>query len=214
MSVVELHRQLSSTPTRRLKHGHKRHQKDEKSTSRAEHKFNIDKLPGVQKIVLGEKTQHFMGLVVGEDVTSENPWKHVKRELIEDSMTFNEESEFLDIRLDILTYPKPDILMGYAPRDNDDTEEFYIVLDENAERQIVKVNAKKKKAQEELLSKAIVKFSKQWVTLGSEAEISEYTEKCNRSLYEVEIEADYPVMSSKVRCEIPRMCAVNFAILR
>lgn len=51
--------------------------------------------------------------MVGEDVTSESPWKYVKKELVQDNLELHEESsEFLPLRGLILAYPRPELLIG------------------------------------------------------------------------------------------------------
>lgn len=183
----------------------KRKGKD-KATRRRRHKhgrkesyvnFNFD-IPGVSRLVLSEKTQKDMTCLVGEDVTSEKPWKFIKKEMIEDHMEMNENSEFLSIRLDIITYPRQEILIGYAPDETREYDEFYIVLAENAEDKIKDVIEKIREEQEMKLARAIHKKVRRWRGFGSEKEIEEYTDRTNRALIEVEVETAYPIMSPKV----------------
>lgn len=178
-----------------VKTGRRRRHRHEKKENYAN--FNFD-MPGVLRIVLGEKTQKDIGCLVGEDVTSEKPWKFIKKEMFEDHIEMNEESEFLTIRLDLITYPRQDILIGYAPDETREYDEFYVVLAETAEEKIKEVIQKIKEEQEAKLSRAINKKIRRWKGFGSEAEIEEYTEKSNRPLIEVEMEAAYPIMSPKV----------------
>ncbi|KAI4459749.1 dynein intermediate chain [Holotrichia oblita] len=178
-----------------LKSGRRRRHRHEKRESYLN--FNFD-MPGVLRIILSEKTQKDMGCLVGEDVTSEKPWKFIKKEMFEDHMEMNEASEFLSIRLDLITYPKLEILIGYAPDETRDYDEFYVVLAETAEEKIKEVIQKIREEQEHKLARAINKKVRRWRTLGSEAEIEEYTEKSNRPLIEVEMEAAYPIMSPKI----------------
>lgn len=51
--------------------------------------------------------------VAGNEVTAENPWKYVTREVILDNIELHEESsEFLPIRNEIMEFPGKDILIG------------------------------------------------------------------------------------------------------
>ncbi|GJQ72755.1 hypothetical protein Trydic_g1408 [Trypoxylus dichotomus] len=110
----------------------------------------------------------------------------------------HDDSEFLALRLDIITYPRKEILIGYIPDEGRDYDEFYVVLTETAEENIKDVIQKIREEQERKLARAINKKVHRWKSFGSEIEIDECIEKSNRPLMEVEMEAAYPIMSPKV----------------
>ncbi|CAH1962918.1 unnamed protein product [Acanthoscelides obtectus] len=152
---------------------------------------------GVRKIILSELAQKIIGCVAGENVTSENPWMMVRKELIQDNIELHEESsEFLSIRKEILEYPKPELLIGYIPDDSVDYEEFYICVTEDALATVNDIISKIKAEQEARLYNTINKKIKRWETQGSELEVDEEIVKNSRPLIEVEVESEYPIFSS------------------
>ncbi|GJQ72753.1 hypothetical protein Trydic_g1407 [Trypoxylus dichotomus] len=185
---------LRRTRSRRSGKIRRRRQRHEKKESLS---FDFN-MPGVSRLTLSEKTQKDMGCLVGEDVTSEKPWKFIRKEIFEDHMEMYENSEFLAIRLDLITYPRQEILIGYAPDETREYDEFYIVLAEAAEDKIKEIIEKIRLEHEARLARAIHKRVRFWRTLGSEREINEYTEQSNRPLLEVEMETAYPIISPRI----------------
>ncbi|VEN44432.1 unnamed protein product [Callosobruchus maculatus] len=172
------------TPRRRRKKKKQRHR-------------DIMSVEGVRKIILSELAQKIIGCVAGENVTSENPWMMVRKELIQDNIELHEESsEFLPIRNEILAYPRPELLIGYIPDDRYDYDEFYICVTEQALATVNDIISKIKAEQEGRLYNAINKKIKMWVSQGSEVEVDEEIVKNSRALIEVEVESEYPIFSA------------------
>ncbi|KAF7283490.1 hypothetical protein GWI33_000388 [Rhynchophorus ferrugineus] len=147
----ELDSKLTS-PKRRKKRKKKKHKEI----------FNI---PGVRKIVMSELTQKIIECVVGEDVTSENPWKYVRKELVQDNLELHEESsEFLPIRREILAYPRPELLVGYIADETKDTEDefFYICVTEEATDIVNGIIEKLRQEQEDRLYYQLYKDIHPW----------------------------------------------------
>ncbi|XP_071055274.1 dynein axonemal intermediate chain 3-like [Onthophagus taurus] len=181
-------------------HHHRRRPREETLESLKRFKFDM---PGVHRVVLSEKTQADIGMLVGEDVTSELPWKIIQKEVIADHIELIEDSEFMEFRLEVIPYESPEVLMGYIPDEIREYDEFYLVLSKNAQEIITNVITKIKAFQEAKLTRALEVVPKGfWPSFGSEDEIAEYTETPNRNLYEVEVETTYPIISRKVKFRI------------
>ncbi|KAJ8909870.1 hypothetical protein NQ315_013504 [Exocentrus adspersus] len=74
---------------------------------------DVFSIPGVVKIVLSELAQKIIGCVAGVDVTTENPWTLVEKEAVLDNLELHEESsEFLPIRKELISFPRPKLLIG------------------------------------------------------------------------------------------------------
>ncbi|XP_023311099.1 LOW QUALITY PROTEIN: WD repeat-containing protein 63 [Anoplophora glabripennis] len=162
-------------------------------------------IQGVVKVVLSELAQKIIGCVVGVDVTTENPWTYVDKELVQDNLELHEESsEFLPIKKEVLAFPRPKILIGYVPDESRDYDEFYICVTEKATDEVTAIIEKMRKEQEERLNNAINKTVKQWVTQGCEGEVEEAIMKNNRPLIEVEVETRYPIFPDKAQFKLVR----------
>lgn len=160
-------------------------------------------IPGVYRIVLSELAQKFIGCVAGEQVTSENPWTYVKKDLLLDNLDLHEESsEFLPIKKEILEFPAPNLLIGYIPDETKDYDEFYICITQEAMDKANEIIQKIKTEQEERLINTINKNIRKWVSLGTDAEVDEAIVRNNRPLIEVEVESAYPIFSAKAEFTI------------
>lgn len=185
----------------------KKKSKRSKSKHRKKHKEkawkpNFD-IPGVVKLVISPVTQSRIGLMVGEEVTSENPWKYIAKEVFEDDLELREDnSEFFPIKTEILEYQTQQILVGYIPDESREYDEFYICVTQAATDAVLEIIDRMKQEQEERLKNTIEKCTKFWQTCGSEEEVNNEIIKNNRALYEVEIESKYPIISSKVHFKI------------
>ncbi|XP_050310085.1 dynein axonemal intermediate chain 3 [Anthonomus grandis grandis] len=167
---------------------------------RKKKKRNLFDIPGVRKIVLSELTQKIIECVVGENVTSESPWKYVKKELVQDNLELHEESsEFLPLRAEILAYPRNTILIGYiADETQDKDDEFYICVTEEATNVVSQIIEKLRQEQEDRLYYQLYKDIHPWQSMGTEEEVDEAIVKNNRPLIEVEVESQYPIFPEKV----------------
>lgn len=151
-------------------------------------------IPGVEKIVLEFATQKALKLIVGDDVTSENPWKYITKEALEDNLDFYQlSSDFLSVKDDILKYPRKELLLGYVPNETAEIDEFYICLTVKAEEFINTFIDRTQKQREDRLNNSIFKIVKRWRSFGSDAEVDLLTLKNTRPLFEIELESPYPV---------------------
>ncbi|KAK9874958.1 hypothetical protein WA026_005773 [Henosepilachna vigintioctopunctata] len=185
------------SPKSKEKHA-KSKEKEKKKRRRKE--IEIGRIPGVRKIALSELSQKIINCEVGKHVTSEKPWIYVKKELIDDNLELHEESsEFLPIRNEILAYPRREILIGFIPEEAGETDEFYICVTEASADAVQYLIAEQQAKQEARLQNTINKEIKQWLPLGCEAEVNETIPRKNRSLLEVEIESNYPILPFKIQ---------------
>ncbi|XP_066245978.1 dynein axonemal intermediate chain 3 [Euwallacea similis] len=167
---------------------------------------NLLDIPGVKRIVLSELTQKIVECAVGKNITSESPWRYVKKKLIQDNLElYGDSSDFGPLREEILSYPKPEILIGYiADETQNKDDEFYLCVTEEATDNVQKIIEKLRLEQEERLHSQLYKDIHQWQSMGSEAEVNESIAKNNRPLLEVEVETRYPIFSGKVQFRLLR----------
>lgn len=159
-------------------------------------------IEGVDNVILSGITQKVLGCVVGENITSENPWIYVKKEAIEDNLELHEQSsEFLPIKDLIKSYPEHEILIGCDRSANltDEPEDraFYICTTITAKDAIINMLESEKKEYEERLRNKVEKISNPWISLGSETEVEELNVKELRPQLHVEIVSVFPPHKNK-----------------
>ncbi|XP_077294761.1 missing minor mitochondria [Arctopsyche grandis] len=148
---------------------------------------------GVYKIILNELTQTSLGVVVGLDVTCEQPWKIVKKELLFDNIAvLGDESPFAALTSDLQANENEDILLGYIPDETNDSDDFYICLTPEARSHCEVQAIKFLKKQAKKLERAVQKVGKPWQSLGSEKEVDDTISKNSRPLIQVELKTKFP----------------------
>lgn len=175
--------------------------------SRKHKKRGIFHNPGVKKLILSIYTQKLLECEVDEDVTIENPWKLIKKDLFEeDLIRLEDESEFYIYRNELLAYPLEDILVGYINNAASKGDEFYICLTVEA-KELIEKHLDDIKAQRDLdIEKCIERYTKTWNNLGSEEDVVAEMNINNRALYEVELIARYPILiTSKVQFKLRKV---------
>lgn len=166
----------------------KRKKRDKKQRKKqAENEPNYE-IPGVFKLVLSHNTQKFMNLIVGEQVTSEKPWKYLGKDMFVDHMDMHEEeTEFSEYKHMILDYPRDKLLIGYVPDESSTNDEFYLCLTTKAEDAVAAIIDKQQKQQEAKLRNAVYKIARPWKGLGTDKDVDENIPRKNRPLMEVEV---------------------------
>ncbi|XP_022825509.1 WD repeat-containing protein 63-like [Spodoptera litura] len=150
-------------------------------------------VPGVYKVTLGDETQHQIEMAIGFQINAQYPWKMVSKAKIMENINVGVElSEFYTIREHIEDYPEEELLMGYIVDESKNIDEFYVCCTTEARDHCSQQSQKFIRRQEKKLEKAVQKKPRPWVSLGSEAEISELEVVNTRNLMELEIKAKFP----------------------
>jgi len=144
-------------------------------------------MPGIARIDLSPLTQKIVGCVIGDDVTTEYPWVHVKKEIIEDNIELHSESsEFLPMKDEIEAFPDKTMLIGYAPSLHYKGQ-FYICLSEQGRDAVLKAIQTEREEHESRVRNAVYKSARRWFDLGSSAEVDILVVKNTRPLFEIEV---------------------------
>lgn len=151
-------------------------------------------MPGIARIDLSPLTQKIVGCVIGEDVTTEYPWVHVRKEIIEDNIYLHSESsEFLPMKDEIYAYPDSKMLIGYAPSIYE-TGQFYICLSEEGRDSVHRYIKSQRAEHESRVRNAVYKSARRWIDLGSGAEVDITVVKNTRPLFEIEVRIEDGIM--------------------
>lgn len=144
-------------------------------------------MPGIARIDLSPLTQKIVGCVIGDNVTTEYPWVHVKKDIIEDNIDLHSESsDFLPVKDKIYEYPDPKILIGYAPSLYEKGQ-FYICLTEQGRDAVEQFIQTQREDHENRVRNAVYKSPGEWHDLGSGAEVDADYVKNTRPLFEIEV---------------------------
>jgi len=150
-----------------------------KSTTVEDKYINIE---GVVCLTLSVEMQRFLGCVIGEHVSSEKPWKTIKKECIQENLiSENEKSEMFAVKEPLMKFPGTDILVGYvfcAEKPN----QFYICTTEVATKHVLEMIAKNEADQERRVYNCIYRCSQEWIPLGSGKEVEDNQPKHARPL--------------------------------
>ncbi|XP_018332208.1 WD repeat-containing protein 63 [Agrilus planipennis] len=194
--------EVEEEEVKRKRHYHRR----KKRKKYVEEKYNYEEIDGVLKKSLNVASQKYLELIVGEHVTSEKPWKFITKERLEDDLELHEETtELEDIREDIVNYPGTELLIGYVPAEGTEVDEFYFCLTEAAANKVTDIIAQLQEQRAARLQNTVERIAGRWSSLGSEAEVEELMNKCNRPLIEVELETQYPIISPNVYFKLRRV---------
>ncbi|XP_025074434.1 WD repeat-containing protein 63-like [Pogonomyrmex barbatus] len=155
-------------------------------------------VPGIIRIDLSPLTQKIVGCIVGKDVTTEYPWVHVKKEVIEDNIDLHSESsDFLPVKDEIHAFPDEKILIGYAPSLSEKGQ-FYIVLTEQGRDIVEKYIKMQWEEYADRVKSTIYKILGQWYDLGSGAEIDDNIVKNTRPLFEIEVTSTADLLNAPI----------------
>lgn len=101
-------------------------------------------IPGVIKITLSPETQNFIKCVVGDQVSVENPWTSVKKELFEEHMELDSQSEFHSVKEKIQSYGEGNLLIGWIALTEQEEDWFYLVYTLEAKDKVEKIVQRRK----------------------------------------------------------------------
>lgn len=146
------------------------------------------KIPGLKKIPISENGQRVLSCNVGEEVSPEDPWIYIHKQMFyDDLMVLKEDSEFFPIKDDIDKYPEEELLIGYIPEERHKVHEFFICTTLECKNAVQAILNRKKVEQEENFRNRISRRTSVWKGYGSEKYVDELQLKRNRPLYEIEV---------------------------
>ncbi|XP_032679284.1 WD repeat-containing protein 63-like [Odontomachus brunneus] len=142
---------------------------------------------GIARIDLSPLTQKIVGCVIGENVTTEYPWVHVRKDIIEDNIDLHSESsDFLPVKDEIHAFPEDKMLIGYAPSLTEDAQ-FYICLTQESTDAVTRLIQEQRQEHEDRVRVAVFKPVGRWFDWGSGAEVDAEVVKNTRPLFEIEV---------------------------
>ncbi|KAL0122712.1 hypothetical protein PUN28_007420 [Cardiocondyla obscurior] len=156
------------------------------------------RIPGLVRLNLSPLTQKIVGCIIGEDVTTEYPWVHVRKEIIEDNIDLHSESsDFLPVKNEIHAFPTEKIFIGYAPSVSEEGQ-FYIVGTEEGRDTVVKHIQEQREEHENRVRNAIYRLPNQWLDLGSGTEVDANIVQNTRPLFEIEVLSTADLLNASI----------------
>ncbi|CAD1477493.1 unnamed protein product, partial [Heterotrigona itama] len=159
-------------------------------------------VPGIARINLSPLTQKVIGCVIGENVSTEYPWVHVRKEIIEDNIDLHEDSsDFLPIKNEIQKFPNSKIPIGYVPSLTEEGQ-FYVCLTEEGRDAVVEEIRKQREEHENRVRTAVYKPAlAKWREFNSGAEIEANVVKKSRPLLEIEVTGTVDALDAPLRLQ-------------
>ncbi|XP_017476274.1 PREDICTED: WD repeat-containing protein 63, partial [Rhagoletis zephyria] len=159
---------------------------------------NLLTLSSCHQIMLKEKGQRRLQLLIGLNVTQEFPWKQVKYKNFLDQLEDIEDGEFLSAALQGFNL-EDHLLFGYAPiltENLDDVPEgdpFIVFLNPADAKTALSIIRNMELYERWVVNKRLLKKPRRWVSLGSENELKMTIEQQHATPLEVEVQSVYPL---------------------
>ncbi|XP_069705635.1 dynein axonemal intermediate chain 3-like [Periplaneta americana] len=150
---------------------------------------------GLITLTISPQTQKEIGCVIGEQVTTENPWIEVGKELILQNLdVYDTMSDFISVKKEINALTLEDLMIGYESA-NDNPNQFSVCVTVPANSYIRNFLDSTKAERQTRVQEAQVRSCRKWVSLGSEKEIEDFQPKYTRPLYEVEAQTTVELLA-------------------
>lgn len=146
------------------------------------------------QISLDLEQQKGLELEIGVNVSYENPWKIVRKQLLLDHLRVDETSkqEIKDFSSKLAELDDDDfVLVGYAlplSADIDDSDAFIFYVDPESSKESLNLIQRLEAFERQNMNQTIYKYPRPWKSLGSEKEVDLQVEKKHRPRIEVEIQ--------------------------
>ncbi|XP_053948079.1 dynein axonemal intermediate chain 3 [Anastrepha ludens] len=170
-----------------------------------EHRYDIAEawrslfaLPSCTQIILKEKVQRHLQLLIGLNVTQEFPWKQIKYKNLIDQLDDIEDGDFINATLQGSNL-EDHLLFGYAPiltENQDDVPEgdpFIVFLSPADAKVALSIIRNMELYERWAVNKRLLKKPRRWVSLGSENEVNLTIEQQHAARLEVEVQSVYPL---------------------
>ncbi|XP_067634187.1 dynein axonemal intermediate chain 3 [Eurosta solidaginis] len=159
---------------------------------------SLFQLQSCHQIMLNEKVQSRLQLMIGLNVTQEFPWKQIKYRDLLDQLDEIDETGYLGQALQEFNL-EDHLLLGYAPiliENQDDIPEgdpFIIFLNPIDAKAALQIIRNMELYERWLINRRIIKKPRRWVSLGSENEVNLTIEQHYAPPLEVEVQSVYPL---------------------
>lgn len=160
------------------------------------------------QISLNLDQQKGLELEIGVNISYENPWKIVQKQLLLDHLRVDESStqEIKDFSSKLSELDDDDfVLVGYAlplSADIDDSDAFLFYIDPESTKESLNLIQKLEAFERQNINRTIYKYPRPWKSLGSEKEVDLQVEKKHRPQIEVEIQRLCPLKESEERLSL------------
>lgn len=157
------------------------------------------------QISLDLDQQKGLELEIGVNVSYENPWKIVGKQLLLDHLRVDETSkqEIKDFSAKLCELDDDDfVLVGYAlplSADINDSDAFLFYVDPESSKESLNLIQKLEAFERQNINRTIYKYPRPWKSLGSEKEVDLQVETKHRPRIEVEIQRLCPLKESATK---------------
>lgn len=157
------------------------------------------------QISLDLDQQKGLQLEVGVNVSHENPWKIVRKQILLDYLRIDETAtqEVKDFHKKLTELDDDDfVLVGYAmplSANIDDSDAFLFYIDADSSSESLSLIQRLEAFERQNISRTIYKYPRPWKSLGSEKEVDLQVETKRKHRIEVEIQRLCPLKESETK---------------
>lgn len=141
--------------------------------------------------------QRDMFIEVGVNLSSENPFKQISKQFLEDHLsTDSYEMKVLKEKLKEIE-DDPLLLLGFVPHLSDETRDTFIIyLDEITCKEASEIIRRLEAFERRKIRKSIIKYARPYQSMGSEISVDTYVSARRSNTINVELQSVYPMRHS------------------
>jgi dynein intermediate chain 3, axonemal len=140
--------------------------------------------------------QKELGLEIGPNISAEQPWKQLRKELLQDYLPNTAELTELKENIRIME-DEQFVLIGYAPTLSETEDLFIIFNNERVAKEASEIIQKLEAFERQRAKNVTFKTPRKWKSYGSEREVDMFIVKPKSDLVDVEIQSIYPIKHSR-----------------
>ena len=143
-----------------------------------------------------------MKIEVGVNVSSENPWKQISKQFLEDNLS--SDTYDMDVLKEKLSEIGDDLLLliGYVSHLSDETKDTFIIyLDELTCKEASEIVKRLEAVERRKIKSSIIKYPRPYQSMGSENEVNYYVKQKRTNIVDVELQSVYPMRYSTAKLQ-------------
>ncbi|XP_063697460.1 dynein axonemal intermediate chain 3 [Culicoides brevitarsis] len=150
--------------------------------------------PDCTKIKLDRDLQQDMGVEVGPNVSSEKPWKQIRKEILEDYLP-DDSPALLELKIKLREMEQGQlVLFGYISQSGADQDDLFIVFENEKIAKEASEIIRKLEILDRLKARnLVIKQPRKWETAGSEKEVDLFKPERRENSSYVEVQSTYPI---------------------
>lgn len=137
-----------------------------------------------------------MAIEIGVNISTENPWKQITRDILLDYLDFDDDKQlaFKELLLDM--QPNEMVLLGYAASLSEDEDTFLFFNHTDVAKEASHLIEQLEAFERRRARRALIKQPRKWKSLGSEAMVDLFVQPPKLDNVDVEVQSVFPFKHS------------------